>query len=230
MTLSFHRLSPRDMPEVIALEYTLCPRDFCSSVAKAQEILSVPHIKGQNFSLGAYDGSRLVGYVILFETNSARMPVQRVALLWEIAIVKEYRSRLSQHMLRWCLREARQCGLPIEGFFRIHTGLRLVQRETHLFSAAGYTTGDFSPHTPVGGEQMMYGRFDPIPASAPLAQALSRVEVWVARKLRATQALPLRLVRRVCALAPALTPLPLRQRTYLAPWGSEPPNVRSDLD
>jgi hypothetical protein len=231
MTIELRRLTPSDLEQVIALEYKLFPREFCYNVAKTQEILTIPHIKGKNHSVGAFDREQLVGYILMFEARSEIYSDRAVTLVWELATAMHYRPVLSRPFMEWIIREAHRCGLIVETRLRERTALRMVRREYAMIQASRYRITHMMYAEPIGGERMIVLRFEPvIPPSSRRLVCIDALGICAERLLRTLEVLPLRFARHVCYSLPArYVPLPLLQMTYLAPSGAEPAEVRTDV-
>lgn len=232
MSVYLRRLEPSDIPDVIALEYKLLPREFCYNVAKTHERLIVPHIKGKNYSVAAFDGQHMVGYILMFDTASELYPNENVALIWELAISFRYRHKLSKLFMQWIIREAHMCDLRVEASLRMTTAMRMLQREYQLIQCSRYRVSHMHQRYCIGNERMVFMRFEPVFAPATLySAAIERLGIHAERFHRIIRVLPLRILRRICyALPQSSVPYVLQEWSCLLPCGQDPEEVRRDID
>jgi hypothetical protein len=203
MPIQLRRLTPRDLPQVAALEASVFPPQYQLGLPKHRELMAVPYFKGCNFSVGAFNRDQLVGHLLMYVESSMFNPNEHAARWRSLAVLPAYRFQLTSLLVKATAGDAVRCGYSIEAECRESTGFRLVQSHPRVVMKLGGQVTRMLERPPCEGERITAIRIDPVlsPQVAthrPGHWLVTRIERW----RNVIPVLPLRTLRRVCYLLP----------------------------
>jgi hypothetical protein len=218
MSLSFRRLTPDHVTQMVDLEQATFPPHFHMGAPTFHYFLSLAEIKGKNYSVAIFDQDLLVGYGLMVNHPSDFFPGQEVAYMINMAVRLRYRRKAVAPMLDWLIREAYQTGASVEGKMREATAFRMILRNWKLVGSYGYRITHLAEIDPVGTDRMINVRFDHLYSRSRLLWAGYQSITQVERTRRVLRAVPRRALRKICRRMPetALS-AELRRLTYLDP-------------
>jgi hypothetical protein len=216
MLLSYCRLTPDHVEQLVDLEQATFPPMFHVGAATFHYFLSLAEIKGKNYSVAILDNDLLVGYGLMINHPSDFFPGKEVAYVISMAVRLRYRREAVVPMLDYMFREAYRTGSCIEGKMREATAFRMIQRNWQLVRGYGYRITHLHELDRVGTDRMLGVRFDQMYSRSPLLWGGYQSVTQVERTRRILQAAPRRALRKICQRMPetALSPQ-LRRLAYL---------------
>jgi hypothetical protein len=216
MSLSFCRLTPDHVAQLVDLEQATFPPIFHVGAPTFHYFLSLAEIKGKNYSVAILDKDLLVGYGLMVNHPSDFFPGKEVAYVISMAVRRRYRREAVVPLIDWLLREAYQTGSVIEGKMREATAFRMIQRNWQLVRSYGYRITRLTEIDRVGTDRMLGVRFDQMYSRSPVLWGAYQSITQVERTRRILRAAPRRALRKICQRMPetALSPR-LRQLSYL---------------
>lgn len=215
-SVQLRRLTPNDLPAVVALDAELFPPAFRESVEQLHPHLLWPELKGENYSLGVFDGDRLVGYTLVVGRPSVFAAGERVLFVLRMAVRLKYRRQAVPALTQGFIRDIFLAGRHVEGRLRETTSLRTVKRYAPSFRKYGGRITGLALQEPIAGEQSIHFRAEHLIARDPVVWGAYQAVAGAARAARVAASLPRRALRKLCALLPAhRVPGRLRRAAYL---------------
>jgi hypothetical protein len=216
MSLSYCRLTPNHVEQLVDVERATFPRIFHLGAPTFQYFLSLAEIKGQNYSVAILDNDLLVGYGLMVNHPSDFYPGQEAAYIISMAVRLRYRREAVVPLISWLMREAFQTGASMEGKMREATAFRMILRNWQVIRHYGYRVTHMAELDHVGSDRMVNVRFEHMFKRDQLLWAGYQSITQAERTRRVLRAAPRRALRKVCRRMPetALSPL-LRRLTYL---------------
>ena len=216
MSLSYRRLTPDHVAQLVDLEQATFPPIFHVGAPTFHYFLALAEIKGKNYSVAILDQDRLVGYGLMVNHPSDFYPGKEVAYVIGMAVRLRYRREAVVPLVDWLLREAYQTGAAVEGKMREATAFRMILRNWQLVRSYGYRITRLNELDRVGTDRMLGVRFDQMYSRSPVLWAGYQSFTQIERTRRVVRALPRRALRKICRRMPATTLSPqLRRLSYL---------------
>lgn len=193
------------------------PALHCYGSTKHREMMSVPQIKGRNFSAGAFDRGTLVGYVLMYCRASMFLPDQQVIYVQQLAVLPRYRRYVSRMLIDCVIRAAVMYGYAVEARCREHTAYTMLKRSDTYIARYGGRRRLAVVERISGGERIFAVRYEAVRSlGAGFTGLAYKSYTRFNRCCRMFLALPLRMLRRACLLVPRQhVPRQLRRLTYL---------------
>jgi hypothetical protein len=217
MDIKFRPLVPSDLELVVAVEAETLPPAHRRGLAKHFEEMTLPHVRGHNYSFGAFDGQKLVGYLLGYVRPSTFKPGEQIVWALSFAVLPEYRPTVVAPLLDRFLVETIHSGFSVEGKARESTAFRMLVRHPERIERPGYKLTTSHELETVGDEHMIAIRLDPINVpSNSTHRGLYWTQARFARSQRMLYALPRRTLRFICYRLPrGLVPTAWLRATYL---------------
>ena len=216
MSLSYCRLTPDHVAQLVDLEQATFPPIFDVGAPRFTIISRWPRSKGKNYSVAILDKDLLVGYGLMVDHPSDFFPGKEVAYVISTGGTPALSARGGCAADR--LAVAR--GLPDRHTYRGQNarGDRLPHDSAQLADRPqlGFRITRLTEIDRVGTDRMLGVRFDQMYSRSPLLWGAYQSITQVERTRRILRAVPRRALRKICQRMPetALSPR-LRQLSYL---------------
>ncbi len=180
--LYLRELTPDDAPAIGLIESARHERVLADGADSHRAYLTDALAVGVNLSFGAFDGDRLVGYILCYGFEPTELPGETGDVLYveDYAVLPSYR-RVAPQLLKRFAEEARKHfpGVALEAH-SLDSVLQLWEKHVEFGRRIGY---DLSRHELTGelleGQARHLVRWDPIaefdPAAKDLAELLEKL-------------------------------------------------------
>jgi CelD/BcsL family acetyltransferase involved in cellulose biosynthesis len=180
--MHLRELTPDDAPAIALIESARHQRVLADGADSHRVYLTDALADGVNLSFGAFDGDRLVGYLLCYGFEPAECPGETGHVLYveDYAVLPSYR-RVAPPLLKRFAEEARKHfpGVPLEAH-SVNSVVQLWEKHVEFGRRIGF---DLSRHEltgeVIGGQTRHLVRWEPIagfdPAARDLAQLLEKL-------------------------------------------------------
>jgi hypothetical protein len=216
MRIRYCHLRPDMIDQVAVIAQKLLPTGYQYDSAKYYELLALAEIKGHNWSIAAFDGDRLVGYILAISAESRVMAGGTTIHLMEFAALFKHRRQVVPQLLRWLAMRAMLTGHSLEADMRQKTAFRTLLRLAPTFRAAAIRVCWLDGRTIVDGERSIFMRLEWLLLRITLIRQISKLFAVAYCVWRMLYSLPRRIVRHLCyKWPPTAVPKRIRAVSYL---------------
>lgn len=218
MAITLRRLNPDHIDQIIEIDQKTFPEAFLNSGEYRFNLACLlwAELKGNNYSIAAFDGDKLIGYLLMVSMDSVFHEGHQAANVLRMAVLRRYRREVVGQLVEQYLSQARLSGLSIEGQMRETTSFRMVTRHWELHLQYGFRITNMYLSDPIDSERMIWAHWDHAYSRDPILWMLYQLITGFTRVRCSLLALPRRLLRKFCTRLPQeKLPEWLRRFVYL---------------